>query len=66
MTTPEKPEWEQVLDLFKRYGAPPPPTRLRDEIVVRFAALKELVAAEDGPPDQLRDAFQEARRVLKP
>lgn len=29
-------------------------------------ALKELLAAEDGPHDQLRDAFENARRVIKP
>lgn len=59
-----KPEWEQVLDLFARFGAPPPPTKLRDEIVGYRHALKEMVAAEDADHDQLRDAFQGARHAL--
>lgn len=28
--------WEFVNALFKRYEAPPPPSRLRDEIAVAF------------------------------
>jgi len=28
------PEWQQIIALFNRYGAPPPGTRLRDELVV--------------------------------
>ena len=33
----EKPEWQQVIDLFAKYGLPPPEWRLRDELVTWLA-----------------------------
>lgn len=49
MTNPEKPAWEQVLDLFKKHGAPPPPTKLRDELVAHLVAYRAERAGGHAP-----------------
>jgi hypothetical protein len=28
-----RPEWQQIVDLFARHGAPEPPWHLRDQLV---------------------------------
>lgn len=33
-----KPAWQRINDLFARHGLNPPPTRLRDELVMHLLA----------------------------
>lgn len=36
----DKPEWQQIIDLFERHGLDAPPVRLRDELVNHLAWAK--------------------------
>lgn len=46
-----KPEWQQIVDLFKKHGLEAPPTRLRDELVTHLVAYQETRRTGLGPFD---------------
>lgn len=45
----EKPAWQQIVDLFEKNGCAPPPTKLRDELVVHLVAYQETRRTGLGP-----------------
>lgn len=49
MTTEQKPAWEQIEELFRRNGASPPPTKLRDELVAHLVAYRAERAGGHAP-----------------
>jgi hypothetical protein len=64
----EVPLWQQVIDLFDRHGLPPPPWRLRDELVVHWDEYNKrhaLHAEIATLRSQLAEAREERREDLK-
>lgn len=45
------PEWQQIIDLFKKHGLEAPPTKLRDELVIHLVAYQEQRKTGFGPFD---------------
>lgn len=48
------PAWQRIEDLFVRNGLPPPPTRLRDELVIYLIAYRTRLP--EGERDMLQFA----------